>query len=134
MHAIRFVILFLALQAQPTGTISGRVTFEDSGAIVTVFGEPTEPPTLGLRPMEAAVSVGDRGGFTISGLVPGSYRIRAEPPEYSTVSDKDGRRLVPRWYPATTDPRRSIPVQISSDELGGVTLRTSRSTWPTGLT
>jgi hypothetical protein len=117
-----------------SGTISGRVVDSDAvplrEALVTVFREPTDPPTLGVRPMETAVSVGDSGGFTISGLVPGSYRIRAEPPEYRTASDKDGRRLVPTWYPATTEPRRSIPVQINGDELGGVDLVVTRSRMP----
>lgn len=124
----------VAFVLRRSGTISGRVLDNDGvplrDAIVTVLRESTDVPALGTRPMERAATIGDRGSFTIGGLFPGVYRIRAEPPERAAVSDKDGRRLVPTWYPAATDPRHSIPVQINGDDLAGVDLILARSTMP----
>jgi hypothetical protein len=74
VHAIRFAILFVALQAQPTGTISGRVTFEDSGA-----------PAIGV-PIRCVAREGslseqvltDVEGRYFCNVPSGVYRVRAE--------------------------------------------------------
>ena len=113
-----------------SGTISGRVLDDNRlplrDAIVTVY---QDRPRLGTSSMETAATAGD-GSFSIAGLSPGAYWIRAEPPERASAMDKDGRRLVPTWYPAARDPRHSIPIEINSDDLAGVDLVLARSRIP----
>ncbi len=117
-----------------SGTISGRVVDDDGvplrDAIVSVYPESLDSLSPGTHTLERAATIGDRGTFSIGGLPPGVYRIRAEPPERATAPDKDGRRLVPTWYPNAVDPRYAIPVQVNSDDLAGVDLVLARSRMP----
>jgi protocatechuate 3,4-dioxygenase beta subunit len=117
-----------------SGTIGGRVVDDDGvplrNAIVSVYPESTENLSPGTHTLERAATIGDGGTFSIGGLPPGVYRIRAEPPERATVPDKDGRRLVPTWYPNAVDPRYAIPVQVNHDDFAGVDLVLARSRMP----
>ena len=67
-----------------SGTISGRVVDDDGvplrDAIVSVYPEATDSLSPGTHTLERAATIGDRGTFSIGGLPPGVYRIRAEPP------------------------------------------------------
>jgi hypothetical protein len=113
-----------------SGTISGRVV-DDHGspvrdAVVRVQREPTDTPTLGTSSMETAATL-DGGHFSIAGLAPGVYHLSADPPARLAIPDKDGRRLVPTWYPAANDPRDAVPVRVNGDDLAGVELRLARS-------
>ena len=127
-----------------SATISGRVV-DDHGvplkyAIVTAQRESTDDPGFGefsigqsrrpgIRPIERAATT-QGGAFLISGLPPGAYRIYAEPPEQATAPDKDGRRLVPTWYPSSVDPRYATAVPVNGDDLAGVDLALVRSRMP----
>ena len=127
-----------------SGTISGRVV-DDHGvplkyAIVTAQRESTDDPGFGgfsigqsrrpgIRPLERAATT-QGGTFLISGLPPGAYRLYAEPPEQAIAPDKDGRRLVPTWYPSSGDPRYATAVPVNGDDLAGVDLVLLRSRMP----
>jgi Carboxypeptidase regulatory-like domain len=127
-----------------SGTISGRV-LDDHGvplkdAIVTAQRESTDDPGFGgfsigdskrpgIRPLERTATI-EGGSFSIGGLPSGVYRVYAEPPDRAVAPDKDGRRLVPTWYPSSVDPRYAIPVQVNGDDLAGVDLVLARSRMP----
>jgi hypothetical protein len=109
-------------------------------AIVTAEREPTDDPGFagfsigqsrrpGIRPIERAATT-QGGAFVISGLPSGAYRIYAEPPEQAIGLDKDGRRLVPTWYPSSVDPRYATAVPVNGDDLAGVDLALVRSRMP----
>ena len=115
------------------GTISGRI-LDDAGvpvrdATVTVYRDSTEQINPGESLQESAATT-DGGRFLIGRLSPGVYRIRAEPAERSSRPDRDGRRLLPTWYPAASDPRFAVPVPINGDDLAGVDLLLARSRFP----
>jgi hypothetical protein len=116
-----------------SATISGRV-LDDRGvplkyATVTARRESNDAPAFGALSIERAATT-QGGAFLISGLPPGVYRVFAEPPEGANEPDKDGRRLMPTWYPSSLDPRYATAVPVNGDDLAGVDLVLARSRMP----
>ena len=81
MHAILSLVLVIALHPQPSGSIAGRVTFEDSG-------EPADEVTVecvarGGSPTERVPT--DAEGRYQCRVPPGIYRVRAHLTRLDTV-------------------------------------------------
>jgi hypothetical protein len=74
VHAILFLIVVAAIQPNPTGTIAGRVTLEDSGAAEP--GVAVECVARRGFPSERVQT--DADGRYQCRVPPGVYRVRAQ--------------------------------------------------------
>jgi Carboxypeptidase regulatory-like domain len=116
----------------PAGAISGRVVDPDGTplkySIVTTEPDPSDNDGLEIDTTGTAVTIGDDASFSIAGLAPGVYRLRVDPAERSVVPDKEGRRLLTTWYPGTSDPMQSLPIQIvSGSDMSAVVIKLVRA-------
>jgi len=99
-----------------SGALGGHVLDSDGKplryAVVSVDADPADNGGLQIVTRGSAATDAD-GHFMLSGLAPGLYRVRVDPPEKQRP-DADGRVLLPTYYP---DRRRlseamTVPVGI----------------------
>jgi len=68
-----------------TGTIKGRLTTEEGVPLIGAFVDIESPSLLGMKTYITQKS----GSFKFHGLPPGRYKLRAEMPEFKTVTIED---------------------------------------------
>jgi 5-hydroxyisourate hydrolase-like protein (transthyretin family) len=95
---------------QPAGLLSGTVTDSLTGAPLRNVPVLAVPTGSGAISTEGYQCTGASGGYTMSGLAPGSYTV-----EFATggCSSGDGG-FVPQYYPGTSAASQATPVTVDA--------------------
>ncbi len=114
----------LTLRLMPEGVISGRLLDEQgrplAGASAVVFKRTYENGEEDWRPAGTA-KADDAGGFRVGALFEGLYLLAAAPgPKPASASGMDTppsteqpeTKLIPTYYPGTTDTSSAVPVRV----------------------
>jgi hypothetical protein len=97
----------LRIELAPAGSVQGRVLDPD--------GKPIAGAQVEAQPDMGKVAISrDDGYYKLDGLAPGSYTLRAWPPERQPAVAPDGTRtkLVPTFYPSGTDAAQASKIEV----------------------
>jgi Carboxypeptidase regulatory-like domain len=106
-----------ALKLTPQGVISGHVVDRDGDPVVNAkifYSRSTPVGATRLAPMSGEEDVNGEGTFTITGLGPGDYLVRADPDRDESHPSPIVDQMVPTWFPSAADTVAASPIHLAA--------------------